>query len=198
MRKRSTGIFLFVSLIGFVFVYWLWPQNEKLPLLDKVDAFQLEDVHGTTYKLDNEKVKLITFFYTNCPDICPLTMIDFKELQKELKAKAIFGEKVELVAISLDPENDQQDVIQNYAKSFQPDLSGWKWLRGTPAETKVIADELKMQYQKLEGDFFSHSTTMYLLDQHNNIRALYSMANSNQPIEKNNILEDIQFLVDRY
>ncbi|RBW70809.1 SCO family protein [Bacillus taeanensis] len=198
MGKRSVLLFLVISFIGFVIVYWFWPHNEKLPILDKVDAFQLEDVHGETYQLNNGKIKLITFFYTNCPDICPLTMMDFKELQSELKEEGLFGEKVELVAISFDPENDQQQTIKQYAKSFQTDLSGWKWLRGTPEETKQIAGGLQMQYQKLEGDFFSHSTTMYLLDQHNNIRAIYSMANANKPIEKKDILEDIFFLADHF
>ena len=176
MRKYVTFAFLFICIVSFSLIYWLWPQNDRLPILDTVNNFKINEVHGEDYQLQNKKVKLVTFFYTHCPDICPLTMMDFKELQSKLKGAGVFGEKVELVAISLDPENDTPEVIQEYANSFEADSTGWKWLRGTPNETKQIAKELQMQYQKLEGDFFSHSTTMYLIDQNNQIRALYDMA----------------------
>jgi protein SCO1 len=194
--KHAQFIFLFICLIGFVFVYWLWPRNETLRVLDKVNNFQLEDVHGETYQLNNGKIKLVTFFYTHCPDICPLTMSDFRILQNALKKNGVFGNQVELVAITLDPENDDRETIKNYANAFQADQSGWKWIRGTPKETKQIADEFQMKYKKLEGDFLAHTTTMYLVDRENNIRALYDMANSNKGIERDKILEDIALLVE--
>ena len=195
MRKYVIPMFLLITVVGFSLIYWLWPQNDKLPVLDTVNNFQIEEVHGEEYQLQNKKVKLVTFFYTHCPDICPLTMMDFKELQSKLKGEGIFGKEVELVAISLDPENDTPAVIREYATSFQADTTGWKWLRSTPTDTKKIAQSLQMQYEKLEGDFFSHSTTMYLIDQNNQVRALYDMAFSSKPIEKDKIIEDIRYLV---
>jgi protein SCO1 len=196
--KHAKFIFLSVCLIlvGFVLVYWLWPKSEGLPVLGKVDNFQLEDVQGETYQLNNGKIKLITFFYTHCPDICPLTMSDFKILQKDLKQKGLFGNQVELVAVTFDPENDDRETIKNYANAFEADQSGWKWLRGTPEKTKQIADEFQIKYKKVEGGFFAHTTTMYLVDKENTIRAFYDMANSNKGIEKDKILEDITLLVE--
>ncbi len=191
MRKLKYMLFLFISLLGFGFVYWLWPQSDNLPILDKIEHFQMEEVHGDLYHTNNNKVKLVTFFYTNCPDVCPLTMIDFKELQADLKSEGMFAKSVELVAISLDPENDSSLVIKQYAKAFDADPAGWKWLRGTPDQTKKIASNFQMQYQKLEGGFFSHTITMYLIDSENQIRGLYEMANSNKPVEKEKILQDI-------
>lgn len=196
MRNHATLVFLFIGLVGFALVYWLWPQNDKLPILDEVNSFQLENVHGKYYHSNNKKVKLVTFFYTHCPDICPMTMKDLQSLQSMLKKESLFGEKVELVAISLDPKNDTRQAMQKYASSFGADPSGWKWLRGSPEKTKQIAKELQMQYRKLDGDFFSHSTTMYLIDEKNNIRALYDMANSKKPVDKDKILEDIRFLAE--
>ena len=196
MRKAKVMIFLFISLVGFVLVYWLWPQDEQLPVLDKIEVIQMEDVHGGIYHLENNKVKLVTFFYTNCPDICPMTMVDFQDLQEALKSKGLFSEDVELVAISIDPVNDSTSVIKQYANAFHADPSGWKWLRGTPEQTKKIASDLQMQYQKLEGDFYSHSITMYLIDSDNQIRALYEMAKANKPVDKEKILQDIAELAN--
>ncbi|KKI92662.1 electron transport protein SCO1/SenC [Bacillus sp. SA1-12] len=194
MKKQRWLIILLVSLAGFAIIYWFWPHGEKLPVLDKVEAFQLDDVHGQGYELSTEKIKLVSFFYTNCPDICPLTMADFKVLQDQLKSQGLFGKKVDLVAITIDPEHDTSQIIKDYADSFGADTTGWKWLRGSPEKTKEIAANLQMQYQKLEGDFFAHSTTMFLIDKQNQIRALYDMANQNKPIEKERIIKDIQLL----
>lgn len=196
MRKAKVLIFLFISLVGFILVYWFWPKDDQLPVMDKIKGFQMEEVHGGMYELDNEKVKLVAFFYTSCPDICPMTMVDFKDLQAELKSKGLFSEDVELVAITIDPEHDSPSVIKQYASAFHADPSGWKWLRGTSEQTKKIATDLQMQYQKLDGDFFSHTITMYLIDSENQIRALYEMANGNKPVEKERILQDIIELVN--
>ncbi|MGO4886389.1 SCO family protein [Anaerobacillus sp. MEB173] len=196
MNKPSKWLILCIILGGFMLVNWLWPENERLPILNITDAFSLEEIHGDRYESNNKKVKLVTFFFTQCPDICPLTMLDFKDLQSELKKKNLFGDRVELIAISLDPENDQPEIIKNYANSFHADPYGWKWLRGTPEETKQIANEFQMQYQIEEGGtVLYHSITMYLVDENNNIRATYDMANSNKPINKSVILDDINVLI---
>ncbi|WP_042224251.1 SCO family protein [Oceanobacillus manasiensis] len=195
---KKTGKLLVVCLViaGFFLVYWLWPNNDGLPILDEVNAFQLDDVHGEPFESTNGKAKLVAFFFTDCPDICPLTMVDLKELQTMLKEENLFGDKVELVSISLDPDNDTPEVITDYAANFQADTKGWKWLRGTPENTKQIAKEFQMQYEIEDDTVLYHSTTMYLLDEKSNIRALYDMAFSDKPVKKEDILEDIVLLTE--
>jgi len=171
-----------------------WPKAENLPVLDQIESFELEDVHKQIYVSQNDKIKLVSFFYTNCPDVCPLTMMDFKDLQNQLKKEGLFGHSVELISITLDPEHDTKEVIRNYAQSFDTDSTGWKWLRGTKNETKTVATDFQMQYQKLEGDFFTHSVTMYLIDEENQLRAFYNMASPNKSVNKEKILEDIKQL----
>ncbi|PWA09738.1 SCO family protein [Pueribacillus theae] len=194
-KKFVPLILLLISIAGFALVTLLWPKNEKLPVLGKVSDIQLEEVHANGYQLNNEKVKILAFFYTRCPDFCPLTMADFSLLQEQLKKEDLLGDKVELISLSFDPENDTREVIQSYAKSFQADTAGWKWLRGTEEETAKIAKELQMQYTKVEGDFFSHSTTMYLIDNKNQVRALYDMASRDKPVDREKILVDIRYLI---
>ncbi|NLP52492.1 SCO family protein [Bacillus sp. RO1] len=195
MTKKAGGLFLSFTVIGFLMIYFFWPKYEKLPVLGSVSDFQLQDVQGSTYQLNNKKVKIVTFFYTRCPDICPMTIVDLTKLQAQLQKEGVFGEKVELVTISLDPEHDTPEAILKYSQAFNTDPSGWEWLRGTEEETKEIATRFNMQYQKLEGDFFSHSITMYLLDEKNQIRALYDMANANDPLDTTQILGDISVLI---
>ncbi|WP_080848268.1 SCO family protein [Cytobacillus gottheilii] len=196
MKITNKFLILLVIVAGFFLVYWLWPSDDGLPILDKVDAFELDNVHGERYHSENGKVKLIAFFYTNCPDICPLTMMDFKIIQSMLKDKGLFGDEVELVSITLDPAYDTQEVIKEYAQIFETDTKGWKWLRDTPEKIKKIAGEFQMQYELDSETVLYHSTTMYLVDEENNIRALYDMAFADEPVKKDDIVEDIMLLAD--
>lgn len=195
MKKQFLLIFLTIGIAGFLCVFWFWPKAEKLPVLDTIETFQLEDVYNNVYKTDNDKIKLVAFFYTNCPDVCPLTMMDFQDLQENLKSEGLFGNSVDLVAISLDPEHDTKQVIREYAEAFETDPTGWKWLRGPTDQTKSIADQFQMQYKKIKGgDLFTHSVTIYLMDKNNQLRALYDMASPKKSVEKEKILADIKQL----
>ncbi|KIL52002.1 SCO family protein [Jeotgalibacillus soli] len=178
-------------ILGFSLVYFLWENEEEIPILGKASSFVLESSNGEHYDSNNNKVKLLAFFYTHCPDICPITMMDFQDLQDQLKNDGLFGEKVELVAITLDPENDSIALLNEYASSFESDHEGWKFLRGTPLETKEIADSYHMFYQKVEGDFIAHNTTMFLIDGENRLRGLYDMATPSKSIEKEEIYDVI-------
>jgi protein SCO1/2 len=197
MKKQVLLIFLTFSIVGFLCVYWFWPKAEQLPVLENIETFQMEDVYNEVYTTSNDKIKLVSFFYTNCPDVCPLTMMDFQDLQENLKKEGLFGKSVELVSISLDPEHDTKLVIREYAQAFETDPDGWKWLRGSTKETKSIADEFQMQYKKIEGDLLTHSVTIYLMDKDNQLRALYDMASPKKAMEKEKILSDIKVLTQQ-
>jgi protein SCO1 len=192
--RNITIILSLLLLFGFL-LYWLIPNKEGLPVLERVSEFEMENVHDGIYNFDNGKVKIVTFFYTNCPDVCPSTMIDLKKLQAQLKNEEIFAHKAELISITLDPEIDDHDTIQKYAKAFQADPAGWKWLRGTPEETKAVADQFQMNYKKGKDNFVAHNTTMYLVDEKNRIRATYDMANTSKPVDIEKILKDIHELI---
>jgi len=193
--KMLTIIVSFVILLVF-FLLFIFRDNEEVPVLAKVDPFVMNTISQEEYNLDNNKVKLVTFFYTQCPDICPMTMHDLKDLQLQLQKEGLFGTKVELLSITLDPENDSSEVISGYAKAFDANHDGWKFMRGTTEETKEITDIFKMKYKKVSGDFISHSTTMYLIDEKNRIRGIFDMATTKKPVDKEVIMETIRRLTE--
>lgn len=198
MKNRKmivNGLVAMFILAGFFLIASFWPKDERLPVLDKVEPFVLQSIDEQSYDSDNGKVKLLTFFYTKCPDICPLTMVDFQKLQSELQRKGLFGEKVELVAITLDSENDTIEVIKDYSQAFKANPQGWKFLRGSEEQTQKIADLYHMKYKKFEGDFIAHNTTMFLIDQDQQIRGLYDMANQNEAVKVDDILIAMEELV---
>jgi protein SCO1/2 len=195
-RFLKAGVFCFLVLSGFILVYMLLDRSNDLPVLDKAEPFTLPSISEDEYDSDNDKVKLLAFFYTNCPDICPLTMHDFKQLQSDLRQENIFGTKAQLVAITLDPQVDDMQTISEYAQRFEADPKGWVFLRGTAEQTKEVADSYHMKFQKVSGDYIAHNTTMFLIDKQNRIRGLYDMANTKKAVNKEEILEAISSLVN--
>ncbi|WP_240688059.1 SCO family protein [Pseudalkalibacillus hwajinpoensis] len=193
MRKI---IYILVIVIGFCLVYFFWP-HEELPVINEIKTFQLESVHDGTYDSDNTKVKIVSFFYTNCPDICPLTLSDMKELQNKLKEEKLFGTEVELVAITIDPEVDDVAKLKEYATLFKSDPKGWKWLTGSGEEIKKVTNTFNMVSQKMDDGFVTHSTTMYLVDGNQQIRGIYDMATAKQKVDNEKIMEDVHALLKK-
>ncbi|SEM11991.1 protein SCO1/2 [Mesobacillus persicus] len=197
MRKKVSYVLisLIILAIGIFALNKVLSTGKEMPVLDEAVPFVMKDAYHESYDSNNQKVKLLAFFYTNCPDICPLTMMDFSLLQQGLQESDLFGTEVELVAITLDPEVDTYDVIKDYAKNFNANRDGWRFLRGSPEETKRIADSFHMKYKKVEGDYIAHNTTMFLIDQNNKIRGLYDMANAKERVDTEEIMKSIEKLV---
>ncbi|MFZ3591152.1 SCO family protein [Bacillus sp. DJP31] len=188
-------LFALLAIAGFLLVYFFWPQNEELPKMKKITPFTAETMEGAVYESQNDKLKIVAFFYTNCPDICPMTFVDLKQLQQQLKEAGTFGNDVEFVTITLDPEYDTKEILQSYAENFEVDPEGWKILRTTLEGTEKTATDFQMNFKK-EGDLIAHRTTMFLVDADHNIRALYSMAIPGEKADISKIAGDIQLLLE--
>jgi protein SCO1/2 len=75
--------------------------------------FHLTDQNGAAVSLASlqGKVVVLTFFFTHCPDACPRTAETFRQAADQLGADA---DRVAFVAVSLDPEGDTPQAIQDF------------------------------------------------------------------------------------
>jgi protein SCO1/2 len=87
------------------------------------------------------KPLLFDFIYTSCPGPCQLLTQHMKLIADKLGPA--LGEKVSLVSVTVDPENDRPSRLLNYAKAFNASLKGWYFLTGSPAQI----DELMRPFQ---------------------------------------------------
>lgn len=154
--------------------YLLISQNkeEELPVLQEGTDFSFTDTSGNEVTLQNTngKVRLLYFFFANCPDVCPPTTAVLSQVQDELKEQNLFGNKVEFLSVSIDPTHDTTEVLLDFADTFDADLSGWKFLRGEEAETHEIAKKYGILAMKDKDGNFSHSNVVVLLDKNGDIR----------------------------
>lgn len=188
--------FAIAILLGIgVWVVFLWPKLVDLPKIGHVTEWTLTDVgeHDVSLK---QKTKLITFFYTNCPDICPTTMLDLKDLEQLMMEKGVSENKYLIIAVSLDPTFDSKDRIIQYKEAFNISNHNWLFLRGTEAETKKFTRNFNFAYEKKQNGFLIHTTSMYVVDSDDQIRAKHDMALGEKSVNIEEIARQLIQLIE--
>ena len=100
-----------------------------------VEKYEVPDV--TLVNQDGKRINLKTyldadipivldFIYGTCTTICPVLSIGFSHFQKKLGNAA---DKVRLVSISIDPDNDTPQVMKEYLQRYNAQ-DGWDFLTG--------------------------------------------------------------------
>ena len=123
---------------------------------DYAKELDLPDADGQRRKLADfkGKVTVVFFGYTQCPDVCPTTLVELAQVRTSLGAA---GERVQGVFVTVDPERDTPEVLKAYVGNFGADFVA---LRGTDEETKAAAKNFKVYFNKVPGK----TDTSYTMD----------------------------------
>ncbi|HWT54613.1 MAG TPA: SCO family protein [Rhodocyclaceae bacterium] len=131
----------------------------------------LTDHNGKPRTLADFKGKAVVLFfgYTQCPDICPTTLMASAQAMKLLGSDA---DKVQVLFVTLDPARDTPQVLAKYAPAFNPSFLG---LYGNEAATAAAAKEFKVFFQKQPGSTpesytIDHTAASYALDPQGRLR----------------------------
>jgi protein SCO1 len=132
-------------------------------------GFELRDVDGKTRNLTEfrDKVVMLNFGFTQCPDVCP-TALTRAVATRELLGKG--ADKLEVIFITIDPERDTPTVLKAYMAAFDKRFIG---LSGDLETTKKVADEFKVYFGKVptgKSYTMDHSTFTYLFDPQGRLR----------------------------
>ncbi|KYG01980.1 SCO family protein [Sorangium sp. So ce296] len=111
---------------------------------------ELVDQHGRAHRfydglLRGRKV-LINFAFTSCKGACPTMTANLARVQALLRAR---GERVTMLTITVDPENDTPAALKQYAAKFKAG-EGWYFLTGTPANVAAVLQRLGGQVRRPE------------------------------------------------
>lgn len=193
--RGFVSLFLFLLLCGLVVISLLWSKTPSLPKIGTVNEWTMTEVSGEDVSVHN-KPKLITFFYTNCPDICPTTMIDLKDLQQLMQEKGISDDQYLIVSVTLDPTYDTNERILQYKDIFEITSTNWLFLRGTDEETKSFTQSFNFIYKKNNDGFLTHSTSMYAVDSNEQIRSHHDMAIGSKKVNTEEIAENLIQLIE--
>jgi len=115
------------------------------------------------------KAVVVFFGFTQCPDVCPTTLV---ELAAARKALGPDGQRVQGVFVTLDPERDTPELLKAYVDNFGADIVA---LRGTPEETLAAAKHFKVFFAKVPGKTetsysLDHTAGSYVFDTQGRVR----------------------------
>lgn len=98
------------------------------------------------------KVVCLSFIFTRCVEACPLIAQKLNRVRQELGAG--FGEGIQFVSISVDPDFDTPQELRRFAERQQAIHPGWIFLTGKKANVQAVLKKLG-QWVDEPGD---HST----------------------------------------
>lgn len=155
--------------------------------------FELSNQHGQKFRLSEQRGEIVLLFfgYSNCPDVCPLTMSNFKSIKEELGDQA---DKVRFIFVTVDPERDTKERLLEYVKVFDPEIVA---LTGSRAELEPVwksygVYQAKQDTSSAAGDSVDHTARTYLIDQEGNWRLTYPFE-----MEKADIISDVRHLINK-
>lgn len=129
------------------------------------DPLSLSDLRG--------KAVLLFFGYTHCPDVCPMTLAEFKQVKRELGEAA---DRVAFVFASVDGERDTPERLAAYVGAFDPDFIG---LTGDEATLREIGRDYGLFFQRstydnTQADYLvDHTASSFVVGPEGRLRIVY-------------------------
>tara|TARA_B100000686_G_scaffold260427_1_gene273158 strand:+ start:49 stop:552 length:504 start_codon:yes stop_codon:yes gene_type:complete len=129
----------------------------------KGSDFSLKDMNNNviTQESFDGPLTAIFFGFTNCPDVCPMTLNKMDIVLDKLKSKK---KSVKLFFISVDPERDTPEVVKNYLSNFDNNFVG---ITGEPEKIFLLYQSWGVMSKKIfldNGEYdIDHSSPVILL-----------------------------------
>ncbi len=150
---------------------------------DYARDFSLKDANGKTRTLaDFKGMAVVVFFgYTRCPDVCPTTMVEMKEVLQKLGHDA---QRVQVLFVTIDPERDTPVLLAQYVPAFDPSFIG---LYGDLEATTKTAKDFKVFFQKVKGKTpdnytMDHTAGSYVFDPQGRLRLFVRHGGDTAPL----------------
>ena len=155
-------IFLFIMLPIFLSVQ---DKEDEYVASFKGSSFSLKDVNNNivTEKSFEGPLTAIFFGFTNCPDVCPMTLNNLDLVIKNLNQDK--KKKIKVFFVSIDPERDNPEIIKDYLNSFENKIYG---ITGDPKKIFLMSKSWGILSEKIfteDGNYLiNHSSSIILLN----------------------------------
>lgn len=202
LHRRASGVLITTMLLMFVLLLGGCSQEYKFhgtPYDPVIPAPSISGVNldNTPFALSElgERVKVVFFGYTFCPDVCPLTLANmqgvYDSLSEAERAATAF------VFITFDPERDTPERLAAYVGAFNPTFYGIQLQDDELARVKkdygVYAEKRILETSQSAADYLiDHTAFVYIIDKENNLREIFA-----HDAPKGDIAADIAHLAGR-
>ena len=164
----------------------------QLPRIFPAPDFSLVNHLGTRTRLRafRGRVVLLTFVYANCPGACPHVTGKLLALHRELKQQPGGQPPVQLLSVSVDPENDTPATLAAFARRLKVHDRSWLFLTSSEAEVQPVLDAYDLWRKKLPNGLVDHVMRVYLIDRQGAVREIYD----SRLLSVDLVLQDIRTL----
>ena len=170
MKLKTSITILGGCLVLFIFIFLpvvLSIQEKKEDIVASYvgSSFSLKDVNDEpiTEKSFQGPLTAVFFGFTNCPDVCPLTLANIDQVIERLDDNE--NKKLKVFFVSIDPQRDSPEIIKDYLGSFKNKIYG---ITGEPEEIFLLSKSWGVLSEKIfneDGTYLiNHSSSILLLD----------------------------------
>src|SRR4030095_9954389 len=190
------GSFLLIAIVGVAVFLFAQPSSfrgtsyeEPYPPATEIELTRSD---GSRFQLSEMRghIVLLFFGYTSCPDVCPATLAELRQALAELDKQD--AERVKVVFVTVDPERDTPERVQEYVDRFNPTFIG---LGGEPAELEKIWAAYGVYREVVDGQsaagyIVNHTARVNMIDAQGNLRVSFSF---DTPVE--DIVHDLKLML---
>ena len=188
-------LFLIIGVVAAGVFFFSQPANfrgttygEPYPVAPEIE---LTRANGSDFRLSEARGEVVALFfgYTSCPDICPTTM---GELNQALEKLGDRSDQVQVLFVTVDPERDTPQRVQQYVNHFNTDFIG---LSGSEPELAAVWNEYGVFREIVDGTsaagyLVNHTARVTLIDQQGNLRVSFGF---DAPVE--DVVHDLDLLL---
>ena len=176
----------------------------------KIDDFSLVNQNNQIVNNDSLRgnIYVANFFFTNCPNICPVMTKNMSYLQSNLKVYP----NIKFVSYTVDPLNDTPERFLEYIeemrrKNVNIDLKNWDFLTGEKDDIYKLAMSYfaNAKEDSIAPGGFLHSEYFILIDKEGKIRSgkdkfdnTIGAYDGTNEIHMKNLIDDVKVLMAEY
>ena len=170
----NKNIFLILTPILILGLGATWVINKanssyEIPIIKSVPEFSFKNQNGKNFtdKELNNKITVLDFIFTTCPGPCPMMTSNMLTLYKDFEKVP----EVQFISITVDPENDTQSILKEYASLNGVKDDRWNFLFSDLESIKILKNDGFMLFaDELPR---GHAIKFILIDDNGKIRKYF-------------------------
>lgn len=170
----------------------------ELPQPKPLQPFALRTGEGTAFT-DRDlrgRWSFVFFGFTSCPDVCPTTMLEVRDVRERLAA-ANDAPPTRVLFVSIDPARDTPSRLADYASRFGPGVTA---ATAADAGVRAFADQFRVKYEVSKpgrpgspGYLFDHTASVSLVGPDARLYAVFTL-----PLRTGQVAADVQRIHARH
>ena len=187
----------------------------ELSARQQAAGFSLDDQFGSTVSLEDlrGRVVVLSFLYTECPDICPIVADHLARVRDDLEDDGSSMDETSILVVSVDPERDSTEAALRYSELWGM-AEDWSYLVGDRQALEEVwaayyispvtsdSDGHGPEYQGAEGSVdglvdstalaytVDHQAPVYLIDREGRMRVIFTL-----PIDPRDVARTVRSLL---